>query len=110
MDECRICFEVCFVKLWKMMGVEEFVCEVKDGFLGGCERIEVFCDDVVFLNFVLVCFSIVEFISCFLYFVWKEVLFCFNFFVDIFFSNLLMVVNLFLLYVVLEYVKCKIFV
>ena len=107
MDERRIRFEVCSVKPWKTTGVEEPVCEAKDGLPGGRERIEVFCDEAAFSNLASARFSIAEFTSRFLHLAWKEALFCLNSSADTPSSNLLMVANSFSPYAVLEYAKCK---
>ena len=66
-DERRIRFEVCSVKPWKAMGVEEPVCEANDGLPGGREKIEVFCDPAAFSNLASARFSIAEFTSRFLH-------------------------------------------
>ena len=107
MDERRIRFEVCSVKPWKATGVEEPVCEAKDGLPGGRENIEVFCDAAPFSNLASARFSIAEFKSGFLHLAWKEELFCLNYFADTPSSNLLMVANSFSPYAVLECAKCK---
>ena len=107
MDERRIRFEVCSVKPWKATGIEEPVCEARDGFPGGRERIEVFCDAAAFSNLALASFSKAEFTSRFLHLAWKEGLFYSNSSADTPSSNLLMVVNTFSPYAVLEWAKCK---
>ena len=107
MDERRIRFEVCSVKPWKATGIEEPVCEVRDGFPGGRERIEVFCDAAAFSNLASARFSIAEFKSGFLHLAWKEALFCPNSSADTPSNNLLMVANSFSPYAVLECAKCK---
>ena len=108
MDERRIRFEVCSVKPWKATGIEEPVCEARDGLPGGRERIEVFCDAAAFSNLASASFSIAEFTSRFLHLAWKEALFCPNSSADTPSSNLLMVANnSFSPYAVLECAKCK---